>query len=78
MKQLHGIKKVIERKNLEEREFHAGLHNKKMQGAIKPNIVSPKREKEQEQQAHSLMARMRKRHQDGKRSGTTDKDQRDS
>lgn len=75
MRQIFEIKIVIEKKKVEEKEFDAQLHNKKIKGGFKPLKVTTKKRQEYDKQAQSLLERMRKKHKDGKRgSRVTDKD----
>ena len=63
LRQVHAIKKVIEKKNMSDRVYEAQLHDKKIQGAVRQLQVPPKLRKEYNEDANKLYERLKARHE---------------
>ena len=73
MRQIFHMKKVIEKRINEDRNFQAKLANKEIKGAnLEPLKISAEKRKEYDNDAKALLARMKKGYSD--RSRTDNKD----
>jgi len=67
MKQIHALQKVIQRKQIKEYSMQAALHGKKTQQNLEPLKISAEERKEYDNEALSLLERLKREHQDGSR-----------
>lgn len=74
LRQVFQLKRVIERRRIEELEVQADLHGRKVKGGIKPLNISKKKRDEYNKDALGLLDRLKERHKEHGRSRVTDKD----